>query len=243
MSQDKKTEHLGTMFENKTTARIVGVLFIAATVFSIASVFFVSPFDAPDFLVQVAENEVLVKQGMLVQFIWGISVASIPVFLHPILKKTNEAMSLGFLMLRFMEGVFTMVGIVCQLAVVSLSKNYVVGAANAVSLMSSSSALLAVRDWSFWMGPSITFGLSAVFLNYLFLKSELVPRWLAGWGLIGGCLYLPAEFLSLFGYTQFMVLAAPIALQEMALAVWLISKGFNTGEAPVISKNNGDVPQ
>ncbi len=219
------------MFENKTTAKIVGVLFIAATVFSIASVFFVESFDAPDFLLQVAANENLILQGMLVQLIWGLSVASIPVFLHPILKKHNEAMSLGFLMLRFMEGVFTMIGIVCQLAVVSLSKNYVAGAANAVSLISSSSALLAVRDWSFWMGPSITFGLSAVFLNYLFLKSKLVPRWLAGWGLIGGLLYLPAEFLSLFGLTQFMILAAPIALQEMALAVWLIVKGFNIEDA------------
>ncbi len=231
MSQDKNTENLeDMMFQSKTTARIVGVLFIAATVFSIGSVFFIGPFEAPDFLVQVAENEILVKQGMLIQLVWGLSVASIPVFLHPILKKTNEAMSLGFLMLRFMEGVFTMIGIVCQLAVVSLSKEYVTGAVNAVSLMSSGSALLAVADWSYWMGPSITFGISAVFLNYLFLKSGVIPRWLAGWGLIGGLLYLPAEFLSLFGLTQFMILAAPIALQEMALAVWLIAKGFNTEE-------------
>jgi len=78
------------------------------------------------------------------------------------------------------------------------------------------------------MGPSIAFVLSALILNYMLYKSGLVPRWVSALGLFGAILYLPAEGLALFGNDQFMFLAAPIALQEMILAVWLIVKGFNS---------------
>ena len=212
---------------SRKTTTVVGILFIMATVTSILSGFFIGPFGAPDFLVSVAANENLVKQGMLVQIIWGLACIGIPVALHPILRKHNEALSMGFFSLRLIEGVFVFVGVVCQLAVVTLSKE-VSGVVDASYYHASGLSLLAVRDWSYWMGPSIAFVLSAVILNYMLYKSGLVPRWVSGLGLFGAVLYMPAEGLALFGNDQFMFLAAPIALQEMILAVWLIVKGFNS---------------
>ena len=42
-------------------------------------------------------------------------------------------------------------------------------------------------------------------------------------------MYIPAELLAFFGFDQsILVLALPIAAQEMALAIWLIVKGFNS---------------
>ena len=210
------------------TAIIVGVLFITCTVTSILSGLFIGPLDAPDYLVNVAANENQVLKGMLVQSIWALTCVGIPVMLSPILKKHNEALALGFFSLRLIEGVFVFLGIVCQLSILTLSKEFVTGVLDASYYQASGTLLLAARDWAFWIGPSITFALSALVLNYALYQSKFVPRWLSGWGLVGAIVYIPAELLAFFGINQFMILAAPIAVQEMALAIWLIVKGFNS---------------
>ena len=212
----------------RKTAIIVGVLFIACTVSSIISGLFTGSLDAPDYLVNVAANESQVLIGMLVQSIWALTCIGIPVMLFPILKKHNESSALGFFSLRLIEGVFVFLAIVCQLSLLTLSKEFVTGVLDASYYLASGTLLHAVRDWAFWVGPSIAFALSALILNYALYKSKFVPSWLSGWGLVGALVYIPAELLAFFGLDQFMVLAALIALQEMALAVWLIVKGFNS---------------
>ncbi len=77
------------------------------------------------------------------------------------------------------------------------------------------------------------FGLSAVLLNFVVYRARLVPRWLSGWGLAGAAPWMAAGVLVLYGLvepfsTTQTVLAIPIGVQGMALAVWLIVKGFNT---------------
>jgi hypothetical protein len=214
---------------NRKTAIRVGVFFIACTVSSILSVLFLGSLDAPDYLVNVAAHESQVLIGMLVQSIWAFACVGIPVLLFPILKKHNETLALGFFGLRLIEGIFVFLAIVCQLSLLTLSKEFVTGVLDPSYYQASGTILHAVRDWAFWVGPSIAFALSALVLNSGLYLSKFVPRWLSGWGLVGSLVYIPAELLRFFGFDQFYeVLAAPIALQEMALAIWLIVKGFNS---------------
>ena len=69
-------------------------------------------------------------------------------------------------------------------------------------------------------------------LNYILYQTKLIPRWLSGWGFIGAILYLASGFLPLFGYdsrsTTYALMEAPLGLNEMVFAVWLIVKGFNS---------------
>jgi len=64
---------------------------------------------------------------------------------------------------------------------------------------------------------------------YLFFQSRLIPRWLSA--LV--CRDHPDNGglrVGLFNdnpITEYILLAFPIFLQEMVLAVWLIVKGFN----------------
>jgi len=167
--------------------------------------------------------------GMLVQSIWALTCVGIPVMLFPILKKHNETLALGFFSLRLIEGVFVFLAIVCQLSLLTLSKEFVTGALDASYYLASGTLLHAARDWALWVGPAIIFALSALILNYALYRSKFVPRWLSGWGLVGALVYIPAELLAFFGFDQsILVLALPIAVQEMALAIWLIVKGFNS---------------
>ena len=76
------------------------------------------------------------------------------------------------------------------------------------------------------------FPLGAVILYSVFYRERLVPRWLSGWGLIGAVLYWVAGLLVMFDVitpleTPHIMLQAPLGLQEMVLAIWLIAKGFS----------------
>ena len=91
---------------------------------------------------------------------------------------------------------------------------------------------MAARDWLGPVGAVLTFGLGASLYYVVFYRSRLVPRWLSGWGLVGTTLVMVSGLLVMFrvaaplGTTQ-TVLAVPIAMQEMVLAGWLLTRGFN----------------
>ncbi len=86
--------------------------------------------------------------------------------------------------------------------------------------------LLAVKEWAS-VPEQFPYGLGALILNYLLYQSELVPRWLSVWGLVGGVLIVAMGVLRLFGRPVYF-LALPIILNELALAVWLIVIGFDS---------------
>ena len=216
------------MNSNKKTARIVGVLFITATVTYILFIFFIGSLDAPDYLVNVSANENQVLIGMLLELVNCVAVVGIPVMLFPILKKHNEALALGYVGFRIIESVILIVGSISLLSLLTLSKEFVkAGAPDASYFLTLGTLLLAARDWTLLLWD-IVFSLGVLVLNYLLYQSELIPRWLSGWGLIGAILLLAVGLLAIFGFNQFMLLAAPIAVQEMVFAVWLIVKGFNS---------------
>ena len=69
---------------------------------------------------------------------------------------------------------------------------------------------------------------------YLLYVSRRIPRWLSFWGFIGAPLMLAAGFsLAVTGdsnSTVSSIMYAPLGLQEMVLAVWLLARGFNPPE-------------
>ena len=90
----------------------------------------------------------------------------------------------------------------------------------------SGALLHALKDWA-GVPEQFPYGLGVLILNYALYQSKLIPRWLSGWGLVGGTLILAMGFLRMFGHPVFY-LAIPIILNELVLAVWLIVKGFNS---------------
>jgi hypothetical protein len=221
---------------DKMIARIVGALFIIASAAPISTIFFlgflggaVSGEPIPDFIVNVSANESQVIIGMLIELIWAIAVVGIPVMLFPILKKHNEALALGFFSLRFIEAVSVIVHSIILLTLLTLSKEFVIaGIPNTSYYLTLGTLLLAARDWTFMIGSGLVWSLSALLLNYLLYRSKFIPRWLSSWGLVGATLSISVYLLQFFSIKTTDFLFAPIALQEMAFAVWLIVKGFNT---------------
>jgi len=221
----------------RKAAIIVGVLFIIATVAPIVSVIplsvvplgFLGSEGDPDYLTAVSENENQVLIGALLWLAMTASVVAIPIVMFPILRKHNEYLALGYVGARIFEGFFDAVNVISLLLLLSLSREFVTAGAPVDSYFQTSGALLlAAIDWGSLM-LDLAWLLSVPVFNYVLYKSKLIPRWLSGWGLVGGVLWLATWPVRMFGLSPPMIeiFAFPIAAQEMILAVWLIVKGFN----------------
>ena len=212
----------------RKTAVVVGILYIIGTIAGILSAFFTGPiFNDSDFLIKVSANQTQVIIGALCVLMMGFSLAMVPVMLFPIFRKQNEALALGAVLFRgALEAVTYMAMGIIWLILIIVSQAYsIAGAPEAANFQVLGTLLLDAN------GPintilEIVFSLGALMIYALFYQSKLIPLWLSGWGLIGALLYLAAGLLEMFGLDVGFLLA-PLALQEMVLALWLIIKGFN----------------
>ena len=213
----------------RKTAIIVGALFITATVAYSLGVIFLDPIlGSSDYLTKASENENQVLMGSFLVLIDAISVIFIAMLMFPILKKYNEGLALGYIGLRIFEGIAFIVGAISILSLLTLSQKYLAGTLGVSLFQALGTLLIGVYDWTWIIGPLIFFALSTLPFYYLLYQSKLIPRWLSGWGFIGGVLIIAQGLLAMFGLSSMidMFLFLPIDVQEMVLAVWLIAKGF-----------------
>ena len=217
---------------------IVGGLFVLATVASLLSTSLTSSTTSSDYLSSVAANANQVKVGAVLELVGAGAVALIPAFLFPILRRHDERLALGYLALRILEAFVMVLGVVSTLLLVTLSQRYV-GASNPAdpSFATAGAILQGFGNWAFVLDP-LVFGTGALLFYYLLFRARLVPRWLSAWGLLGAILVLTAALIGMFGAFPY-VLAVPIAIQEMALAAWLILKGFRSSDAGATTASAG----
>ena len=221
------------MEQFRKTARIVGLLFIIATVTAILTIGFLgSTIEPPLNFNTIAENEINVIISVIFWLILSVSVIGIGFMMHPILKKYHEGLSLGYVSLRLVEGICIIISSISLLSILSISKEFVNGTLDSTHYQSIVTLLLALQDWSFLVGTLIFLGLGGLILYYILYEIKLVPKFLSIWGLIGAALVTLYGLAGLFDFATdsvaLNILAAPIAIQEMVFAVWLIFKGFNT---------------
>jgi hypothetical protein len=234
------------MDSHRKPAMIVGVLFIIATVTALlGTVLTQSSLNASDYLDKISANQNQVIIGVLFKFIAAAASAGIAISLYPILKKYNEGLALGSVGFRLIEAVFYLVAALGILSLLSLSKEYASAGSTAASTFQIlGTSMHSVSIWAGFVLGVISFCLGALMYYYVFYQSKLVPRWLTGWGFIAIALLLIMVLSIMFDKEPVkepsgirMLLAVPIALQEMVLAVWLIVKGFNPSAIATGSAN------
>ena len=213
----------------RTTGRLVGGLFIVATLAGVLAVVLPEPVGRThDYLLGVGGNVGRAATAALLELIMGIAVAAIAVAIYPILQRSGVRMALGYVVVRAAEGLLILIGTVGSLSLLTTGRMYVDAQASDASLLARGDALLAERVWVWGAIEPIIFALSAVILSAVLYRARLVPRWLSLWGLFGGTLWVVAGVLVIYGLDSSSVtpMAAPIALQEMVFAVYLIVRGF-----------------
>ena len=89
------------MREHKVAAITAGTLYITGTVAGIASRAVTAPVRGEsDVLAAAANHAGAVRTGALLVLLMGLALAFIPVVLFPVLRKVNEALALGYVVVR-----------------------------------------------------------------------------------------------------------------------------------------------
>ena len=218
------------MTSTRRTALIFGVLFIATFVTSIAGLILYNPVLHPADFMAGTGGDTRVRLGVACEVLLILANVGTAVVLFPIVRRQNETLALGYVTARLVESTFIAIGIVSLLAVVTLRQK--AAGADPGALVADAKALVAVRDWTFVLGPGFIVGVgNGLILGYLMYRSGLVPRGMAMLGLIGGPLIcitglaIVLDIIDKGGDVQ-KIATIPEFLWELSLGIYAVVKGF-----------------
>lgn len=230
------------MKTNKNSATSAGILFIIAAVAAIIGVLLYNPIlHDPDYIIKGTGHETQIYWGAFFEILTAFAVIGTPIALYPVLKKINQSMAIATVSFRLLEATMIIVGILSLLTIVTLSHEFSNGAnTDTASYLIAGKSLIALHNWTFAFGPNIVLGPSTFLTSYLLYRSKLIPRYISILGLIGGPFISICGVLVMFGvFLQVslwgVLLAIPVFLYEMSLAVRLLVKGFKTNEVEMVT--------
>jgi 4-amino-4-deoxy-L-arabinose transferase-like glycosyltransferase len=219
----------------RKTAMLAGGLYLVTFAASIpARFFFLDPVlsDSGYIVGSGADTRVLV--GGLLDMVNALACIATAVVLFTVVQRQSQTLALGFVASRLLEAAIISIGVVSLFAVVTLRQDLAgTAGADEASLVPVGAALVAVYEWTFLFGPNVMAAVNALLLGTLMYRSGLVPRAIPLMGLIGAPLLLASVLGVVFGTHdlaagQHVIAAAPIALWELSLGVYLVVKGFKS---------------
>ena len=225
------------MTASRKSALAVGVLFILTFITSIGAVFAYGPILSDSAFITGAGSGGGVPVGAFLDLMLILTNIGCAVVLFPILKRQNEALSLGYVAARLVECTFILVGLLSLLTIVTLRQTAT--AADAGSLVTIGKTLLAARNWTFLLGPGFTDGIgTGMILGYLMFRSGLVGRRLALVGLVGGAMLATSGAAVLLGVIPQGsavqgIVTIPEIIWEAFLGLYLLVKDFKP--SPVLA--------
>jgi len=211
-----------------------GIFFVIATAFLFVGEALYKPaLTDPNVLTAAAAAENDIALGVLIEFACVLAIPLIAIALYPVLRLVSASLAVGYVAFRLFEAAVFFEMEIDRLLVLAISRAYVAsptGGTDQIDLLIQT--LMGGEAWSGTTGPlyNIVFVIGMVMLNWMLWGSRLVPRWISGWGLASaatlGGLAIAVLFLEV-PTALAVTLIAPLAVQEMVLALRFIFKGFD----------------
>lgn len=228
------------MTVTRRTALVAGILYLITFISSIPAALLLDPvLSDPNYIIGPGTDG-QIRFASALDMVNALACIGTAVVLFPVLRRRHEAFALGFVTTRVLEAAIIVVGVVSLLAVVTIRQDGATGT-DAAALVAVGSGLVAVRDWTFVLGPSLMPAFNAALLGYVLYRSRLVPRLIPVVGLIGAPLLLASTIGTLLGVKEQVsvwtgIATLPIFLWELGVGLWLTFKGFNPS-APILTES------
>lgn len=208
----------------RTTAKVVGALYILGFVVGIAG----SVLGTPEQLETVSARSMMIALGALLWVSAAAGDAAHGVMMFPILKQKNERIALGYFGARIVEAAVIAVSALFILLQIPLGAEFLKASASETSYLQSLSGLFAQSQaYSYQIGM-VTLGMAGLTLCYGFSRTKLVPQFFIIWGFIGYVSFLGGSILEILGFNLQLLHTLPGGLWEISIGIWLIIKGFSS---------------
>lgn len=180
-----------------------------------------------------ADTGVLV--ACLLDLVNALACVGTAVALYPVVRRVSSTGAIGFVASRSFEAAVIVVGVVCLLGVVTMRREPALHSGAEATTVAG--ALVAVRNWTFLIGPGLMAPINAALLAGSLRRSGLVPRWIPTVGLVGAPLLMASTVLTYFRGNETIVPVAalavvPIFVWELSLGLRLTFRGPSLRSAP-----------
>ena len=223
----------------KSVGRTVGVLLFLHLAAGLTVPFILlNPVIAPPgFLDNAAGSPDQVRAAVLLLFVGSAMAIGIASAAWSVFRQYSSAMALWLLALAVASFSLQAVDNAHLLSMLSLSQEYAkVGAEKAALFQALAVVVGSGRKWAHYSFLLAVGSWIFLFCGLLY-RFRLVPRALAAFGLVGSMLQIAGVTLrGLWGYPPETRLAMPLAPAYVALALWLVVKGFDERHRPLAAQ-------
>ena len=216
------------MRSTKSIGRMIGVLLLVQLAGLTVPFILILPVTrgASEFLANAAGFSFQIKLAVFLLFAncaltIGISIAAFPVF-----RQYSHSMALLLVAVSVIMFSLQAVDNAHLLSMLSLSRQYAQAGGQGELFQTLATVLGSTRRWTHYSELLVID--SWMFVLYsLLCRFALVPRALAAFGLITVILHFTGIPLPLFlGYRSVTLMGATMGLSQLALALWLMVRGF-----------------
>jgi hypothetical protein len=165
----------GKMNTYRTTAKIVGVIFLAGMVIGIGgNILILSLLGGPGYLAALSANSMLLAIGAGLWLMTVVGDAAHGVLMFPILKQQHsERIAVGYLAARIVDAVFIAVMVLFILLQIPLASEYLkAGGSDASYLQALSTMFVQVNIYAYHIAM-FTLGIAGLLLCYTFYRAKI----------------------------------------------------------------------
>jgi hypothetical protein len=208
-------------------SRLIGVLFpLGFLAYGVGFGLVTSVTGGSNFLATIPAHQTTLVVGAFLMLLNTFVDVGKGVLFFPILERHDKRTALVYLATIIVEVVFLAIGVLALLLLGPLAQQSVdAGAANVGWAHALGSLALQTNTVAYQIGE-LSLGVGAIFLCLLLFRSRLIPRFLAGWGVVGYVILAAGSIAEIFAIHISVVLSIPGGLFELGLGFWLLIKGF-----------------
>ncbi|MEL7121723.1 MAG: DUF4386 domain-containing protein [Bacteroidota bacterium] len=215
---------------NQKLGRLVGILFLLVFILGFFGSQYrglsISSLSAPDFLEKITSQALWMKTAIfsdLAATLLGVIIASL---LYPLVGTWSKYLARIYFGLWLVQLALATVGNVGQFILIEVAERYLtVDTSQNTHLESLAFLLIEIYYFAHWM-TLLFFCVSGAVLYAFLIKSNLVPRLIALWGLLAVVLVFTATVLQIFNVEVSFFFYLQNGIFLLVFAIWLIIKGF-----------------
>jgi hypothetical protein len=182
-------------------------------------------------LASLAQHATAVRLTVILTLLMGFSAVTLGVTLYSLTCDGDRELALLALCCRTIEGVIGATSAIGTLGLLSVAAASTALAAPETTTAQAVGGLLLQQDGFSAVIAATCFAVASTLFSYLFLRARSIPVPLSWLGVLASLLLVVALTLRLAGFLQAPLtyyVWIPMALFEVALALWLIFKGVAT---------------
>jgi hypothetical protein len=213
----------------KTNSRIAGVTFLLYIAIGVTSMVLSPDGDGiAARLEAMAQQDLKVRIGFLLGLLMSFCALVLAVTLHALTREEDQDLATLGMICRAAEGIVG-ISIPVSLSLLWLATSTGADAPDARAAHAIGAFVMKIGGWQ-TLTCAILFAVGSTVFSYLFLRGRMIPASLAWLGVAASVLLVAGLPLVLAGFLtgpMTQLIWIPMALFEVALALWLIIKGVS----------------